>query len=125
LKAPHPEFLHGKERNVCGAAIDGDLLANHAEPNIIELVICCSQATLLQMSSKKPENKSRKPPPSLQFAVGQKWQMERGHAEIMQIGRTLIQYKFLKTGMIRGPIEMKSISHFSEAMIANKAKLIA
>ena len=77
------------------------------------------------MPSKKSKTKTKSPPPTLQFAVGQKWQMERGHAEITQIGKTLIQYKFLKTGMIRGPIEMKSISHFAEALTANKAKLIA
>ena len=77
------------------------------------------------MSSKKPETKTKSPVPCVQFAVGQKWQMERGHAVIMQIGKTLIQYKFLRTGMIRGPIEMKSISHLAEAFTANKAKVIA
>ena len=75
------------------------------------------------MSSKKLKTK-RKPAAAMEFAVGQKWQMERGHAEITHIGKTLVQYKFLKTGMVRGPVEMKSIPHFAEAMIANKAKLI-
>lgn len=58
------------------------------------------------------------------LARGQKWQMERGHAEIVQIGKTLVHYKFLKHGMVRGPLEMKSISNFSEAMVANNAKLV-
>jgi hypothetical protein len=58
------------------------------------------------------------------FARGQKWQMERGHAEIVQVGKTLVHYKFLKTGMVRGPLEMKSIPHFAEAMISNKARLV-
>jgi len=58
------------------------------------------------------------------FVAGQKWQMERGHAEIVQVGKTLVQYKFLKTGMIRGPIEMKSIPNFAEAMRSNKARLV-
>ena len=77
------------------------------------------------MSSKNLKTKRKSALPVAQFAVGQKWQMERGHAEIIQVGKTLVQYKFLKTGMIRGPIEMKSIPHFAEAMIANKAKLVA
>lgn len=58
------------------------------------------------------------------FARGQKWQMERGHAEIVQVGKTLVHYKFLKTGMVRGPLEMKSISNFAEAMVTNKARLV-
>jgi hypothetical protein len=58
------------------------------------------------------------------FVAGQKWQMERGMAEIVQVGKTLVQYKFLKTGMVRGPIEMKSIPNFAEAMRTNKARLI-
>jgi hypothetical protein len=60
------------------------------------------------------------------FAAGKKWKMQRGHAEIVQVGKTLVQYKFLKTGMARGgPIEMKSIPNFAEAMKTNKARLIA
>ena len=58
------------------------------------------------------------------FARGQKWQMEHGLAEIVQVGKTLVHYKFLKTGMVRGPIEMKSIPNFSEAMVSNKARLV-
>ena len=58
------------------------------------------------------------------FARGQKWQMERGHAEIVQVGKTLVHYKFLKTGMVRGPLEMKSITNFAEAMVSNKARLV-
>jgi hypothetical protein len=58
------------------------------------------------------------------FARGQKWQMERGHAEIVMVGKTLVHYRFLKTGMIRGTLEMKSIPNFAEAMATNKAKLL-
>ena len=58
------------------------------------------------------------------FVRGQKWQMDHGHAEIVQVGKTLVHYKFLKTGMVRGPIEMKSIPNFSEAMVSNKARLV-
>ena len=41
-----------------------------------------------------------------------------------QVGKTLVQYRFLKTGMVRGHLEMKSIPNFAEAMKANKARLI-
>jgi hypothetical protein len=58
------------------------------------------------------------------FVRGQKWQMERGHAEIVQVGKTLVHYRFLKTGMVRGTLEMKSIPNFAEAMETNKAKLL-
>jgi hypothetical protein len=73
----------------------------------------------------KPAKSAASSSSSQAFAAGQKWQMDRGHAEIIQVGKTLIQYKFLKTGMIRGPIEMKSIPNFAEAMRANNAKLVA
>ena len=51
--------------------------------------------------------------------------MPRGHAEIIRVGKTLVHYKFFKTGMVRGPIEMKSIPNFAEAMKVNKARLMA
>jgi len=50
--------------------------------------------------------------------------MERGHAEIVMVGKTLVHYRFLKTGMIRGTLEMKSIPNFAEAMATNNAKLL-
>jgi hypothetical protein len=77
------------------------------------------------MKSKKTSPKAKTSSKVPAFAPGQKWQMERGYAEIVQVGKTLVQYRFLKTGMVRGPIEMKSIPNFAEAMKTNKAKLIA
>lgn len=73
-------------------------------------------------ANAKPKAKGSATAP--QFAPGQKWQMQRGHAEIVQVGKTLVQYRFLKTGMIRGPLEMKSIPNFAEAMKTNKARLV-
>jgi len=75
----------------------------------------------LNIKTLKSKKTSRKLPT---FVRGQKWQMERGHAEIVQVGKTLVHYKFLKTGMVRGPLEMKSIPNFAEAMAANNAKLV-
>jgi hypothetical protein len=80
------------------------------------------------MKSKKSRPAAQSKPKSTvkaqTFAAGQKWQMQRGYAEIVQVGKTLVQYRFLKTGMVRGHLEMKSIPNFAEAMKANKAKLI-
>ena len=58
------------------------------------------------------------------FARGQKWQLPTGHAEIIHVGKTLVQYRFLKTGMVRGALEMKSIPNFAEAMKVNKGRLM-
>ena len=55
---------------------------------------------------------------------GQKWQLPRGHAEVIHVGKTLVQYRFFKTGVPRGALEMKSIPNFAEAMRTHKAKLI-
>jgi hypothetical protein len=75
----------------------------------------------IKKSNPNGKTKSKKLPT---LARGQKWQMERGHAEIVQVGKTLVHYKFLKTGMVRGPLEMKSIPNFAEAMLTNNAKLV-
>jgi len=74
---------------------------------------------------KIKNSKSKDTTPKLPtFVRGQKWQMERGHAEIVMVGKTLVHYRFLKTGMIRGTLEMKSIPNFAEAMESNNAKLL-
>jgi hypothetical protein len=81
----------------------------------------------LEESMKTDRSKSKMKPTEKKlptFVRGQKWQMPRGHAEIVQVGKTLVHYKFLKTGMIRGSIEMKSIRNFADALHTNKAKLI-
>jgi hypothetical protein len=84
-----------------------------------------SEAAVSQKRVKTKKLKSKTKPTKLPaFARGQKWQMERGHAEIVQVGKTLVHYKFLKTGMVRGPLEMKSIPNFAEAMAANNARLV-
>jgi hypothetical protein len=55
---------------------------------------------------------------------GQTWRIARGHAQILHIGRTLVQYRFIKTGMVRGSLEIKSIANFAEALHANNAELL-
>jgi hypothetical protein len=77
------------------------------------------------MNQATKKSKSKITPKKLPtFVRGQKWQMERGHAEIVMVGKTLVHYRFLKTGMVRGTLEMKSIPNFAEAMETNDAKLV-
>ena len=78
-----------------------------------------------QVKNNKPTAKTEAATKNPMFAPGQKWLMERGHAEIIQVGKTLVHYKFLKHGMVRGALEMKSIANFAEAMKTNKATLVA
>ena len=58
------------------------------------------------------------------FAKGQKWQLPHGRAEITHVGKTLVQYRFLKEGMVRGALDMKSIPNFAEALKVQKARLM-
>ena len=58
-------------------------------------------------------------------AKGQKWRIPRGHAEILHVGKSLVQYRFIKTGMVRGSLEMKSIANFAEALKTHKAELVS
>lgn len=55
---------------------------------------------------------------------GQKWRIPRGEAEVLHVGKSLVQYRFIKTGMVRGSLEMKSIANFAEALKTHKAELI-
>ena len=78
------------------------------------------------MKSATPATKKSTPTKSKlpEFTKGQKWQMPHGHAEITHVGKTLVQYRFLKTGMIRGALGMKSIPNFAEALKVQKATLM-
>ncbi len=57
------------------------------------------------------------------LAKGQKWRLAGGHAEVLHIGKTLVQYRFTKMGMVRGSLDMKSIPKFEEALKSNNAQL--
>ena len=64
------------------------------------------------------------PSKATSFARGQKWELPTGHVEIIQVGKTLVQYRFFKPGQIRGGLEMKSIPNFAEAMKVNRGRLV-
>ena len=75
--------------------------------------------------TKLKAKKTGTTPKTVTFATGQKWQMERGHAEIVHVGKSLVQYRFLKTGIQRGTLEMQSIPNFAASMKNHKATLVA
>lgn len=82
------------------------------------------------MKNKTPKSKAissttAATAPSPMFVRGQTWQLSHGTATILHVGKRLVEYKFLKTGMIRGPLELTSISNLTESMKANKATLIS
>lgn len=77
----------------------------------------------MKISSSKTKAKIPKTE-SKMFVSGQRWQMAHGCAEIVQVGKVIVQYRFFKPGMVRAPLEMKSKTNFAEAMKANKARLI-
>ncbi len=59
------------------------------------------------------------------FTKGQKWQLELGYAEIVHVGKVLIDYRFYRVAnQKRVPIETKSLRDFAEALKKNKAKLV-
>ena len=83
----------------------------------------------MRMISKKPTTRKTTAKPARQnetrpLVKGQEWRIATGHAKILHIGKTLVQYRFIKTGMVRGALEMKSITNFAEALKANKATLV-
>ena len=74
--------------------------------------------------TKKTVVKSK--PDAASFEVGQKWQLELGYAEIVHVGKVLIDYRFYRVAnQKRVPIETKSLRDFAEALKKNKAKLVA
>jgi hypothetical protein len=88
----------------------------------------CGASTIMNQKPRRPSVKSEKTrsiAAVTPLAKGQKWRLKRGDAEILHIGRTLVQYRFIKTGMARGTLEMKSIANFAEALKLHKAVLIS
>jgi len=60
------------------------------------------------------------------FAPGQKWQLELGHAEVVHVGKVLIDFRYYRMpNQKRVGIETKTLREFAEALKKNKAKLMA
>ena len=59
------------------------------------------------------------------FAPGQKWQLELGHAEVVHVGKVLIDYRYYKVATQKHvPVETKTLVDFAATLKKNKAKLV-
>jgi len=93
--------------------------------NVARGLLGCGMARKIQISTtRKNVSRTSAPADVRPLFKGQKWRIATGHAEILHIGKTLVQYRFIKTGMVRGALEMKSIANFAEALKLNKATLV-
>jgi hypothetical protein len=60
------------------------------------------------------------------FAPGQKWQLDLGHAEIVHVGKFLIDYRFYKVATQKHvPVETKTLVDFAATLKKKKAKLVS
>ena len=61
-----------------------------------------------------------------QFVTGQKWQYGVGYAEIVHVGKILIDYRFhTAPNQKRVPITTDIMTQFAQNLKKNKAKLIS
>jgi hypothetical protein len=69
---------------------------------------------------------SNTPPPGvLPYAPGQKWQLELGYAEIVHVGKFLLDFRFYRVAaQKRVPLETQSIQEFTTLLKKNKAQLV-
>lgn len=64
-------------------------------------------------------------PGVLPFAPGQKWQLELGYAEIVHVGKFLLDFRFYRVAaQKRVPLETQSIQEFTTLLKKNKAHLV-
>jgi hypothetical protein len=65
-------------------------------------------------------------PPAAAFVPGQKWQYGVGYAEIVHVGKILIDYRFhTAPNQKRVPITTDIMVQFAQNLKKNKAKLIS
>ena len=62
--------------------------------------------------------------PSQPFQSGQIWRMENSHVHIGQVGKTLVEYKHLRTKVNRGPVRLIGKGDLQDFLALNKAVLI-
>jgi hypothetical protein len=80
--------------------------------------------------TRKTETKTKAPKavatPAATFTRGQKWQLQLGHAEVVHVGKVLIDYRYYRVETQKHvPVETKTLVEFAEALKKQKAKLIA
>ena len=75
-------------------------------------------------TSSKPTATTTATPPA--FVPGQKWQYGVGYAEIVHVGKILIDYRFhTAPNQKRVPITTDIMTQFAQNLRKNKAKLIS
>ena len=87
----------------------------------------------MMTTRKKTYTKLTKPTPSKTapvgqptFVTGQKWQFGVGYAEIVHVGKILIDYRFhTAPNQKRVPITTDIMTQFAQNLKKNKAKLIS
>ena len=66
------------------------------------------------------------PAPEPSFSKGQKWQLLMGQAEIVHVGKILIDYRLhTEPAQKRMPIRTDLLADFTRAIKKNKATLVA
>jgi hypothetical protein len=77
--------------------------------------------------AKKPAKVAAAPAPEIvTFVNGQKWQYGIGYAEIVHVGKILIDYRFhTAPNQKRVPITTDIMDQFRQNLKKNKAKLIS
>ena len=74
----------------------------------------------------KPAAKTPPPAAPPAFVPGQKWQYGVGYAEIVHVGKILIDYRFhTAPNQKRVPITTDIMAQFAQNLKKNKAKLIS
>jgi hypothetical protein len=58
------------------------------------------------------------------FQSGQIWRMDNSHVLIGEVGKTLVEYKLLKSDVNRGPIRLTGKAALQDFLKAHKAILV-
>ena len=59
------------------------------------------------------------------FAAGQRWQLDLGFAEVVHVGKVLIDYRYYRVETQRHvPVETKTLVDFAATLKKKKAKLV-
>ena len=62
--------------------------------------------------------------PSHSFQSGQIWRMENSHVHIGKVGKTLVEYKHVKSKLNRGPIRLIRQLALQDLLQSNGATLV-
>jgi hypothetical protein len=82
------------------------------------------KTTIKKQTRKAVETSAKSTPPS--FAPGQKWEYGIGYAEIVHVGKILIDYRFhTAPNQKRVPITTDILTQFAQNLKKKKAKLIS